>query len=85
MQIQARIPPALGAIHNFIRIHDPREIDGFEFEGFNFEGDEDVGTLAVGPAGPAERSRAVTRRDEIAQAMWDNYRRILLERGITRS
>jgi hypothetical protein len=30
MEIQARIPPALAAVHDFIRDHDPDEI--FEFE-----------------------------------------------------
>lgn len=30
MEIQARIPPALAATHNFIREHDPDEI--FEFQ-----------------------------------------------------
>ena len=26
MDIRARLPPALAALHNFIRIHDPDEI-----------------------------------------------------------
>src|ERR1700678_4792845 len=30
MEIQARIPPALGAVYNFIRDHDPNEILDFE-------------------------------------------------------
>jgi hypothetical protein len=82
MQIQARIPPALGAVHNFIRIHDPGEINDFTFEEFYYNGDgEDFGTLAVGPAGPAERLRATAKRDQIAQAMWDDYQRILQERA----
>jgi hypothetical protein len=29
MDYQARIPAALAAIHNFIHIHDPDEIEGF--------------------------------------------------------
>ena len=82
MRIQAWIPPALGAVHNFIRIHDPREINDFSFEEFYYDRDgEDFGVLAVGPAGPAERLWATAKRDQIAQAMWDDYQRILQERA----
>jgi hypothetical protein len=53
MHLQARIPPALGAIHNFIRIHDPNEINGIALEDFDGEGTHE---LAVGPASAAERA-----------------------------
>jgi hypothetical protein len=53
MRIQARIPPALGAIHNFIRIHDPGEIDDFTYE--NNINDRQAGGLALGPANVTER------------------------------
>jgi hypothetical protein len=38
MRLQARIPPALGAIHNFIHIHDPNEINEIALEDFDGEG-----------------------------------------------
>jgi hypothetical protein len=53
MCLQARIPPALGAIHNFIRIHDPNKIDEIALEEFDGEG---TCELAVGPASTAERA-----------------------------
>lgn len=85
MYWQARLPPALGVIHNFIRIHDPDEINDFSFEDFNGTIHRDNGGgigLAAGPAGPAERARAEKKRDEIAQAMWVDYQALLHERGM---
>ena len=72
MDIQARIPAALAAIHNFIRIHDPET---------NPIPDEDHNTGHVNDADhqasslEAERQDDISdvRRDEIAQAMWDDY------------
>jgi hypothetical protein len=73
MHIQVRIPPALGALHNFIRIHDPGEINDFTFENLRFDVDgEEGGDLAVGPAGAVERKRATDKRNQIAQAMWES-------------
>jgi hypothetical protein len=69
MKLQVRLPPALGAVHNFICIHDPEEIDNcadISDEGTH----ERYGTLALGPAGHAERRRAAEKRDEIAEKMW---------------
>jgi hypothetical protein len=54
MRIQAHIPPALGAIHNFIRIHDPGEINDFTYED-NID-DGQAGGLALGPANVTERT-----------------------------
>lgn len=80
MAIQARIPPALCAVHNFIRIHDPDEIDEFDLD----IGDQDpghvYGELAEGPALHAEKDRAEIRRDNIAQAMWDSYLEVVNNR-----
>jgi hypothetical protein len=45
MAIQARIPPALCAVHNFICIHDPDEIHDEHVD------IEPHGELAPGPAG----------------------------------
>ena len=76
MEYQVRVPPALCALHNFIRIYDPLEIHDFG----DIQGDPDrihedhhTGSLAEGPASRAERNNADARRDYIAQTMWDSY------------
>jgi hypothetical protein len=74
MSIQARIPPALCAIHNFIRIHDPTEIEEFADEDFiDLDPGELRGDLAEGPADRTERQQATEDRDNIAAAMWGDY------------
>jgi hypothetical protein len=75
MHIQAHIPPALGAIHNFIQIHDPGEIHDFTYED-NID-DGQAGGLALGPANVTERMRAASKHDQIAQDMWKDYQGIL--------
>jgi hypothetical protein len=75
MHIQARIPPALGTIHNFIRIHDPGEIDDFTYE--DNINDRQAGVLALGPANVTERTQAASKHDQIAQDMWEDYQGIL--------
>lgn len=74
MDIQARIPAALCALHNFIRRCDPSIYDE-ELDHTEGEELEDVayGELADGPADAAERRRADVRRDTIARAMWEDY------------
>ena len=77
LDIVARLSPALAALHNFIRIHDPNEINDF------LQPEEDlepgyVGELANGFPDAAERQVANTRRDEIAQAMWNQYQGYIL-------
>jgi hypothetical protein len=78
MRLQARILPALGAIHNFIHIHDPDKIDEIALEEFNGEGTHE---LAVGPASAAERARATAKCDRIAEAMWLEYQTVLQEQA----
>jgi hypothetical protein len=80
MTIQARIPPALAAVHNFIRIHDKDEIHEFEdvLEDRDPQ-DQDYGELARGPTGRAEKARAEIKRDTIAQAMWISYQELVRE------
>jgi len=76
MEIQAHIPPALAATHNFICDHDPDEI--FEFkEAFNPQpGSALYGKLGTGPSRHTEVLRATSRCDRIAQAMWTSYQTI---------
>jgi hypothetical protein len=81
MKLQVRLPPALGAVHNFICIHDPEEIDNFA--DISDEGThERYGTLALGPAGHAERLWVAENCDEIAERMWVQYQAALHGRNI---
>ena len=79
MASQARIPPALAAIHNFIRVHDPEELASFA-ESESFEPGFISGELAAGQTSPAERRQANTRQDEVAAAMWVQYQAELQQR-----
>ena len=55
MAIQARIPPALCAVHNFIRIHDEDEINEFAPDIHDQHPENFYGELATGPAVRAEK------------------------------
>ena len=87
MAIQARIPSALAAIHNFIRIHDPTELDTTST--FN-TADNTHGTcvavqaehLSQGPTSRREAEVAEKLRDKISKQMWKSYKRVLRERGL---
>jgi hypothetical protein len=85
MDIQALIPPALAALHNFIREWDPEEIHVYgndELPNFTvFPHPECVGELAIGPVTSQERVRANERRDKIAGEMWEQYQRYLESRA----
>ena len=79
MEIQAQIPAALCAIHNFICTHDIDEsLTEPEFVDY-IPNDHDHNASA---AAAAEADRSSGRRDIIAQQMWDDYVRICNERGI---
>ena len=80
--VQARIPPALAAVHNFIRVHDEEEILDFQDLEDGEPGERDYGELAEGPPNRAEKSRSEVKRDGIAQAMWDSYQ-TLIDEGYT--
>lgn len=78
MSVQARIPAALAAIHNFIRLHDPE--DQIFSIAQTLERIRAANEPTVNP--PAyfsthisaeEKKRAEKKRDEIAQACWDQY------------
>jgi hypothetical protein len=86
MDIQARLPPALAALHNFIRKHDPDDLADYE----DAE-DPDPGARAVGPVAEGELARGLPRvgereqvnlrRDRIAQDMWAQYQELLRRRS----
>jgi hypothetical protein len=84
MEIQARIPPALCALHNFIRRHDPSDIEDYidatDLPGGHANG-PGIGDLAERAITVTERERAHLERDRIAQAMWDSYQAFVQEGG----
>jgi hypothetical protein len=85
MDIQARIPTALCALHNFIRQFNPEDFYDPELGGINLLNEEDdvgQGVIGNGPADPVERRRADTCRDAIAREMWIDYQEELRNRGI---
>lgn len=78
METQTRLPPALAALHNFIRKHDPDDIADFDDSedpqpGTRVEGLDAEGQLADGLPGAAERQQSNRRRDRIAQELWTQY------------
>jgi hypothetical protein len=86
MDIQALIPPALAALHNFIWQYDPEKIHMY-YDDDNDNDDqpldfqmgpdpESVGELG-GPPTPRETVRANERRDKIANDMREQYQRYL--------
>ncbi|KAJ8593499.1 hypothetical protein M405DRAFT_785919 [Rhizopogon salebrosus TDB-379] len=74
MDIQAWIPVALCALHNFIQKYHPDTFD-LESDGNPPEINQDValGELGEGLADAAERRRADQRRERIVNEMWDDY------------
>ena len=76
MDLQARLPPALTAIHNFIHDIDPIDINNFT-EAEDMQPGWCSGDLADALPRRAERERANNRHDDIANAMWDQYQQHL--------
>jgi len=76
MEIQARIPPALCAVHNFIHHNDPSDFDDTsdpnDIPGSHATGGG-IGDLAIRAINAAERERAQSNRDKIATEMWNSY------------
>jgi hypothetical protein len=81
MGIQARIPPALCAVHNFIRIHNDNEIHEFDPDLHDQNPGDFYGDLAAGPAVHVEKVGAEMRRDNIAQATWESYQELINDRA----
>jgi hypothetical protein len=78
IDIQAMIALALAAIHKVIQDYDEEELEALlqQAPAADMEPShsEATGNLAEGPARTAERCEADTRRDEIANNMWLQYR-----------
>jgi hypothetical protein len=78
--IQARIPAALCAIHNFIRTHDTDDTP-IELEPTDYAPNDHDHIASETEAAGADRSSS--KRDIIAEHMWEEYLRICSERGIS--
>ena len=79
MDQQARLPPALAAIHNFIHtydLHDLHDCGNAEDPqpGLHAVGGVAEGQLSIGVPGAAERRLTDVRQSGIAQDMWEQYR-----------
>jgi hypothetical protein len=87
MDVQAQIPAALAALHNFILTHDPTDLDRFpeaqcmdDQPGVRTPNEINIGSLASGITTRNEKIRAEQKRDRIAAEMWEDYQRVLAER-----
>jgi hypothetical protein len=92
LSVQAHIPPALAALHNFILEHDSTDVNKYLYDengnidcsdnqpGMRRVEEIDFGRLAATQIiSCAEKRQAEAYRDQIAQAMWDNYQHVLAE------
>jgi DDE superfamily endonuclease len=82
MKVQAKIPSALVALHNFILEHDESDLDRWIIDeqaqdnspGSRRDAEIDFGRLASSArVSAAEKRHAENMRDDIAKAMWVNY------------
>lgn len=78
MTIQARIPAALCAIHNFISTHNPDDNDDehFDYDNPEHQGIPDDEEVFDGAGGMKEV------RNRIARSMWEDYQTVLQQRGL---
>jgi hypothetical protein len=84
---QSKIPYAMAALHNFIRIHDPDDnatTPNDHTEGSHSQVPQSLHEIDPenlgGNISQAERNGASERRDIIAKAMWEDYQNVLAER-----
>lgn len=86
LQVQAQIPAALCAIHNFIHLHD---IEEGPLPGAESAPDEDTSEAPDAAADEPERHANTqdnttngmsNTRNRIAEAMWNQYQQVVLER-----
>ena len=87
IEIQAQIPAALCAIHNFIRVHrltsnnESSDLDEMDDDGGYTSDDRNVDTGPANHTMANSNDTAKQLRDQIADAMWVDYQRILRERN----
>ena len=92
MQVQAKIPSALVALHNFILAHDDTDLDRWlepdmrdDLPGRYRDQEIDFGRLATSNVvSSVEKRRAENARDQLAQEMWRDYQDYLAAREAER-
>ena len=73
LEIQARIPVALCAIHNFIMLNNPVDISDDDYDNLSgSDEDDDSGDDEDDEDNPRD-DRARNLCDQIASTMWNNY------------
>lgn len=72
-EVQAKIVHALCALHNFIRIHDPDDLDASTQEELARVPQDPIAADFGGTISAGEQRQATSRRDRIAMAMWEEY------------
>ena len=87
VDVQAKLPPVLAAIQNFIKEYDAEDIQELldcdaADQATLPEYSRITGYLALGPARTAEQQEADSRRDWITSAMWQQYQAKLRQRGV---
>ena len=87
MDIQACLPPALAALHNFIWKHDPEDLADYKSiedpqPGTCAEGPAAEGSLTEGILRTVERQLANQRQADITWDMWVQYQDKLLQCGL---
>ena len=84
IEAQGRIASAICVVHNFIRIHGPKDLEEEERFLLNNEGDsrpEIIQSYGNGGISTQEAKAVATRRDKIAEAMWTQYQGYLNSRS----
>jgi len=73
-EVQSKVVLALCALHNFIRVHDPDDLDDQDWQE-EIERRPPVPTAAdLGRrVNQAERDRAIAKQKQIADDMWVDY------------
>ncbi|RDX42814.1 hypothetical protein OH76DRAFT_1303985, partial [Lentinus brumalis] len=69
----AKLVHALCMLHNFIRIHDPDDLDEDDINSLQHCHSEAAAATFGGDITAGEREEASARRDRIAKEMWDSY------------
>ncbi|EGO05040.1 hypothetical protein SERLA73DRAFT_68687 [Serpula lacrymans var. lacrymans S7.3] len=75
MSLQAKVPPAVCMLHNFIKAHDPSDIDTPNL--LNPTPEVDNGELSHTPPMEASSTAANNCRDWITCTMWIDYQQEL--------
>jgi glucosamine 6-phosphate synthetase-like amidotransferase/phosphosugar isomerase protein len=83
MEIQARLPVALAAIHNFTQKHKPDGAQAIQLtdgEARGFLDDDEAHNADEAEEEEEERTEMQVKRDQIAQEMWESYQHVLAQR-----